>query len=288
LNVELTNTEKVFFPETGITKGDLIAYYEKIADHILPFLKDRPLMMQRFPDGIRADGFYQKEAGDYFPDRIRTHRVKKEGGEVNHVVCNDAFSLIYLVNQGTVVFHPWLSRIDAIHRPDKLIIDLDPPGNDFEIVRQVGLMIFDFFDRHGITIFIMTTGSKGIHLMIPLDGKSDFDAVRAVATSLADRMVDEHGDVLTLELRKEKRNGKLFFDIKRNAYGQTAVAPYSVRPIEGAPVATPIDRDELARRSLDARSYTIKNVLRRLSQKKDPWSGYKRHAIGLDRLKKLG
>lgn len=282
--METSNEEKVLFPDPGLTKGDLIAFYEDIADHMLPHLRGRPLMLQRFPDGIRNDGFYQKQAGDYFPDWIETVNLKKEGGSVDHVICNNKSTLTYLVNQGTVTFHTWLSTTDHIQNPDKLVIDLDPPGKDFEIVREAALALCEFFESNGIEVFVMTSGSRGIHVVIPLDAKAGFDDVRAAGDNLGKLMTDRHGEIFTREVRKNQRDGKLYFDIGRNAYAQTAVCPYSVRAVDGAPAATPIHRDELEDKSLHARFFTAKNLRRRLSQKEDPWKGMGRHAIGLKRL----
>ena len=284
MKVETSSEDKVLFPEDDLTKGDILEYYESISEAILPHLEDRPLMLQRFPDGIDTDGFYQKEAGDYFPDWIETKKIKKEGGTVNHVICQNKSTLKYLVNQGTLTFHTWLSTTDDIHKPDQFIIDLDPPKGDFEIVRDAALILHEFFEKEEITAFAKTTGSKGVHVMIPLDGKSEFDEVREVGAKIGEIMVEKHGDVFTQEVRKNKRDGKLYFDIQRNAYAQTAVCPYSIRPIEGAPVATPLDWEELKDGSIDAQSFNVKNIQSRLSQKHDPWKGFRRHALGLKRL----
>jgi len=286
MKVETSNEDKVFFPDAKITKGDLISYYESIEDLILPHMEGRPLMMQRFPDGIEADGFYQKEAGDYFPDWMETMEIKKEGGTVNQVICNNASSLKYLVNQGTITFHTWLSRNPEINHPDKLIIDLDPPEGNFEIVRDAARALDEFFREANITAYLMTTGSKGLHIMVPLDGKSDFDTVRNVGKELGNRMTQKYPDIFTQEQRKNKRKEKLYFDIQRNAYAQTAVSPYTVRPVKSAAVATPLSWDELDRSDLDSQTYTVKNIQRRLSQKEDPWKGYRRHRISIDRLEK--
>lgn len=285
MKVETSNEDKVFFPDAKITKGDLLDYYESVEDLILPHLEDRPLMMQRFPDGIKADGFYQKEASDYFPDWMETIEIEKEGGTVNHVICNNASSLKYLVNQGTVTFHTWLSRRPEIRRPDKLIIDLDPPKGNFEIVRHAAQALKDFFEEAEIAAFLMTTGSQGLHVMVPLDGKSDFDAVRDAGKILGNRMTEKYSDIFTQEQRKNKREEKLYFDIQRNAYAQTAVSPYTVRPVKSAAVATPLSWDELNKTDLNSQTYTVKNIQSRLSQKDDPWKGYRRRRIGIDRLK---
>ncbi|QCK16625.1 non-homologous end-joining DNA ligase [Mangrovivirga cuniculi] len=290
-NIDISNTDKVFFDKENFTKGDVIEYYRDISDFILPHLEDRPLMLQRFPDGIDGDGFYQKEASDYFPEWIKTKSLKKEDGKVNHVICNDKATLIYLANQGTITFHGWLSKVDKIKYPDKLVIDLDPPSSDFEIVRKAAFLIKDTLEEMDVTSFLTTTGSSGAHVVIMLDGKCDFDQSRDFGKNLGDFLSAKYSDVFTTAARKEKRNGKLYFDIQRNAYAQTAVVPYSIRPIENAPIATPLDWEELKDKSINARSYDLKNIKRRLSQKEDPWKGARRSAYGInslaERLKKL-
>jgi bifunctional non-homologous end joining protein LigD len=284
MKVETSSEDKIYFPDDGITKGDVLEYYQNIADHMLPHLADRPLMLQRFPEGIDESGFYQKEAGEYFPDWIETVEVEKEDGKLHHVICSNASTLKYLVNQGTLTFHTWLSRKPKIDYPDKFIIDLDPPEGNFAIVRKAARILRDFFEEVEIRVFMMTTGSQGLHIMMPLDGKSDFDTVKEVGKKLGNKMVDEHPDIFTRAQRKDKREGKLFFDIERNAYAQTAVAPYTIRPIKGAPVATPLSWDELDKSDLNSHSYKLKNIRRRLSQKEDPWKGYGRHKVGIKRL----
>lgn len=284
MKVETTNEEKIFFPDAEITKGDILNYYDSISELILPYLKDRPLMMQRFPDGIRGEGFYQKEAGDYFPDWIETMKIEKEGGVVNQVICNNSSSLKYLVNQGVLCFHTWQSVKTNINNPDKLIVDLDPPKGDFEIVRDAANVLFEFFNEVDISAYLMTTGSEGLHIMVPLDGKSDFDTVRNTAKMLGSKMTKKHPELFSREQRKSKRKGKLYFDIQRNAYAQMTVSPYTVRPVKSAAVATPLSWDELIKNELNSQSYTVKNLHNRLSQKDDPWKGHKRHKIGIKRL----
>jgi len=279
--VELSNEDKVFFPDDGLTKGDLIRYYERIAAHMLPWLKDRPLVLQRFPDGIEAEGFYQKQVGEHFPDWIATVRVEKIGdGSQELAVCSSKTALVYLANQGCVTFHPWLCRVDRLHHPDQLCIDLDPPGDDFAAVRDAARACRELFDALGLPTFPKVTGSKGVHLVVPLDRSADFDAVRAFARDAMELLARRRPDQLTTEVRKAARRGRIFLDVARNAWAQTAVAPYSVRARPGAPVAVPIAWDELGR--IEARSFTIENVFRRLDRREDPWKGMARRARGLD------
>jgi bifunctional non-homologous end joining protein LigD len=281
--VETSNEDKVLFPDDGITKGDLMDYYEAVADHLLPWVRERPLVMQRFPDGIEAGGFYHKQVAEHFPDWIPTVEVEKSGGQKQQlVVCNAKATLVYLANLGCVTLHPWLCRIDRLDHPDQLIVDLDPPANGpFTAVRDAARACRDLFDELELPSFLKTTGSKGLHVVVPLDRKAGFDSVRDFAREAMALLAARRPDALTTEVRKNKRKGRVFLDVARNAYAQTAVAPYSVRPLPGAPVATPIAWEELGR--LDARSFTLENLFGRLSRVRDPWKGLRRHASGLSR-----
>ncbi len=279
--VETSHEDKVLFPEAGITKGDLVTYYRELAPVMVPYLEERPLTLHRFPDGIGEGGFYQKEAGGYFPDWIERETVKKEGGTVHHVICNNAATLVYLADQAAITPHPWLSRRDRIRHPDLLVFDLDPPGEGFALVRRAARDLRTLLEELGLAVFVKSTGSKGLHVVAPLDRSEDFDTVRALARDAARVLAARHPDRLTVEVRKEKRKGRLFLDTGRNAYAQTAVAPYAVRALPGAPVAAPLDWEELGDSGLDARTYTLGNLRRRLGQRDDPWKGMMRHARGL-------
>ncbi len=282
--IELSNRDKIFFPDEEITKGDLIDYYEKISDTFLPYLKDRPLSLNRFPDGITKEGFYQKDTPDYFPDWIDTVEIeKKEGGKNLQVVCNKTATLVYLANQGTISFHPWLSTTADLQKPDKLVFDLDPPQGDFEIVLAGAKTLQTLLeDKLGLNPFVMTTGSKGLHVVCPLKAEKTFDEVRAFAKDVANYIADNNPEMFTVETRKNKRKERLFIDYLRNAYAQTSIPPFSVRARNGAPVATPLSWDELDKKGLNSQSYTIKNIFKRLSQKDDPWKSFKKKATTLD------
>lgn len=286
ITVETSNEDKVFFPDGGITKGDLIDYYDRISTHMLPLIKDRPLMMHRFPDGIRGKDFYHKDVPDYFPDWIDTVRVKKENGTVTHAVCNKRATIVYLADQACITPHVWLSRRDKLENPDRLILDLDPPGDDFEPVRSAAFLVRDLLEELGLASLSMTTGSRGLHVVVPLDRQEDFDAVRRFARQVAEILAENHPDELTVEARKDKRGQRLFLDTARNAYAQTAVAPYSIRARKGAPVATPLDWQELKNKDLTSRSYTLSNIFRRLGSKDDPWQGINRRGRSLDKARK--
>lgn len=277
-SVETSSEDKVLFPDAGITKGQLIDYYEAVADTMLRHLKDRALTLHRFPDGIDADGFYQQQAGDYFPDWITRKTLSKEGGEVAHVICDKAATLVYLANQACITPHCWLSRIDQPDQPDRIVIDLDPADDDFGKVREAARLVADAFDDLGLAIFLQVTGSRGIHVVAPIRRGPGFDAVRKRVREVADRLANEHSDRLTVEQRKNKRGKRIYLDTTRLAYGQTMVAPYAVRAKPGAPVAMPIKREELDDKDLSPRRWTIETVIDRLDDQGDLWDGIGRAA----------
>lgn len=280
--VELSNQDKVLFPDAGITKGDLCSYYGDIAETMLPHVRERPLTLQRFPDGIDEDGFYQKDASEHFPDWIHTVQVpKKEGGSNRQVLADNAATLVYLANQGTVTLHVWPARADELRCPDRLVLDLDPPGDDFDVVKDAARDVREILEELGLSPFVMTTGSRGLHVTAALRPATGFDAVFDFANGVARLVAERRPDAYTTEFRKNKRRGRLFLDTRRNLYAQTSVAPYSVRPREGAPVATPLDWEELDSDELGPRSWDLHSVRRRLQQQADPWSGMGRHARGV-------
>ena len=279
--IELSNLDKVLFPDDGFTKSEVIGYYRRIAETALPYYRDRPLSLQRFPDGIAEEGFYQKDLPGYFPDWIDRVDLPKEGGRITHMIAGDTASLIYIANQGCITPHLALARRDRPEHPDRLIFDLDPSDDDFPKVRQAALRLKELLDALELPAFVMTTGSRGLHVVVPLDRSADFDAARGFARDLAGRLADSYPDALTVEQRKKKRGNRVFIDYLRNAYGQTAVAPYALRARDGAPVATPLTWKEAAARGLGPRRYTLKNIFRRLAQRDDPWHGIDDRAVAL-------
>ena len=281
MKVKITHPERVMFPAAGVTKGDLAAYYERVAEHMLPHVRDRPVSMQRFPDGIEKAGFFHKDVPPYFPDWIRRFEVAKRGGTLNHAVIRDADTLVYLANHGTITPHVWLSRIDRIDRPDRLVFDLDPSVEDFTAVRRAAREIGELLLEIGLTPYAMATGSRGLHLWIPIRRDQPFEDVREFAREVAQVMTARRPDELTLEARKKNRGDRILIDINRNAYAQTAVPPYAVRPRPQAPVATPLAWDELADSRLRPDRFTVKNVFRRLAAKGDPWEGMSKQATSL-------
>jgi bifunctional non-homologous end joining protein LigD len=275
--VKRSNPGKVLFPAAALTKADLIEYYERIAPIMLPHVAGRPLSLERYPDGIAAEGFMQKNAADYFPGWIRRARLAKQGGVVEHVVAEDAATLVYLANQACVTLHVGLSRIDKIDHPDRMVFDLDPSDEDFAKVRRAAREARALLEEVGLMPFLQITGSRGLHVWVPLDRSADFDQVREFASAVAALLVARRPRELTTAQRKVKRGERVFVDVARNAYAQTAVAPYSVRARSQAPVATPLDWAELNDRTLGPQRYTIRNIFRRLGHRPDPWAEIEHH-----------
>lgn len=276
---ELSNQDKVLFPDAGITKGDMIDYYSDCAEWVVRHAQDRPLTLHRFPDGIDTDGFYQQDRSAYFPEWIESVAVPRSSGEgqVDHVLCNNQATLVYLANQAAITLHGWLSRTPRLSCPDRLIFDLDPTSDDFSEVVTAARQVREAMEAVDLTPYVMTTGSRGLHVLAPLDGKEDFDTVRAFARDLAGYLSEQYPDTLTTAQRKDKRKGRLYLDVMRNAQGQTAVLPYVVRAKPGAPVATPLDWEELGGKNMHSQRYTLQNIRRRLAQKDDPWADLARH-----------
>ncbi len=280
----ITHPEKILFPKDGITKRDLVDYYRRVAPVALPHWRDRPLTMQRFPDGIGKKGFFQKDLPDHFPDWIDRIELPKEGGTVTHVLANRPATLVYLANQGCITAHLAPARADRPDRPDRLILDLDPGDDDFARVQRAAGWLKDLLDGLDAPSFVQTTGSRGLHVVLALDRSAGFDEARTLARDLAEHLVRAHPDDLTLEQRKEKRGSRVYLDVMRNAYGQTAVAPYAVRARNGAGIATPLDWSEALDPALGPARYTMRNIFRRLGQKSDPWAKIDAHALQLGAL----
>lgn len=280
--VEVSRRAKVMFP-SGETKGDLVDYYAEVAPALLRHAKGRPVAMQRFPDGIEGEGFFQKQAAAYYPDWIRRVTVPKRGGELEEVVICDAPTLVYLANQACVTPHLWLSRADRLERPDRLIFDFDPSGGTFADIRRAARLCGELLRDAGLEPFAMTTGSRGIHVTVPLrrGARTDFDRVRGFAREIAAEMVARDPRRLTLEARKAKRGERILIDVMRNAYAQTAVAPYAVRARDRAPVAMPLRWEELEDPRLRADRWRMRSALERLDRHGDAWSEIRSHARAL-------
>jgi bifunctional non-homologous end joining protein LigD len=279
--IEITHPNRVVFPQDGITKADLVDYYARVAEVMVPHIRDRPLSQHQFPNGIEGDSFWKKQIPAHFPEWIDRVKVDTEKGPQEQILGNDAATLAYLANQNCITPHVWLSRADALDHPDQITFDLDPSGEDFSPVREGALALREILEGLGLVPFVKTTGSKGLHVTVPLDRKADFEEVRAFSRNVAGILAERQPD-LTTEVRKAKRRGRVFIDVGRNAYGQTAVPPYAVRARPGAPVAAPLEWKEVPGLA-SARRFTVGNVFRRLSRQGDPWQGMARRARSLRR-----
>jgi bifunctional non-homologous end joining protein LigD len=287
VSVEITHPDKPLFPADGLTKADIAGYYAAVSEWMLPHIRNRPLSLMIFPDGVEAHGFFQKNTPRHYPAWIRRVEVDKRGGTVVHPLACDADTLVYLVGQNMITPHVWLSRADRLRQPDRIVFDLDPaPGADFNSVRRAARRTGDLLRDLGLEPFAQVTGSKGIHVWTPLRRRSTFEDVKPFARAAAELLAARHPDELTTEFRKSERGGRILVDVLRNAYAQTAVPPYAVRPRPGAPVATPIAWEELSDSRLRPDRWTVRNVLRRLDSKGDPWADISSFARGLSRAAK--
>jgi bifunctional non-homologous end joining protein LigD len=287
VRAELSHPDKLLFPDDGITKANLAAYYERVSEWMLPHVRGRPLSLQRFPDGIEGQGFFQKNVPDHYPGWVRRVKVDKAGGTVIHPVVSDADTLPYLVGQNAITPHVWLSRADRIRQPDRIVIDLDPPpGGNFAAVRRAARQAGDLLREIGLEPFAQVTGSKGIHIWTPLRRRGTFEDAKEFSNAFAELLAGRYPDELTTEFRKAKRGERILVDVLRNRYAQTAVPPYAARPRPGAPVATPIEWDELSDSKLRPDRWTVQTVLRRLAANGDPWTDIASFARGLSRPRK--
>ncbi len=272
--VELTNPDKVLFPDEKITKGEFVSYYGKIAGTMLPHLKGRLISMQRFPEGIVEGHFFQKQAPEYFPQWVNRVRVDlRHEGRKTYITCDNRQTLVYLANLVSIP-HVWLSRVDKLNYPDRLIFDLDPPegSDDFGPVKYAALIFKEVLETLSVRPFLMLTGSRGLHVVVPLDRSADFRQASDFAREAADVLIGMAPELFTMELGKTKRGKRIFIDIFRNAFAQTAVAPYSVRARAGAPVAAPAQWSEISGKSgIDSTSFNIRNIGKRLARKGDIW-----------------
>jgi bifunctional non-homologous end joining protein LigD len=282
-DVALSHPDKVLFPADGITKADLAGYYASVADAMVPHTRDRPLNLWRWNSGIDGQRVVQQEIPKGAPDWVpRVEVPRRKGGNVVHAMANDADTLRWLANQNCITPHVWQSRADKLDRPDRIVFDLDPSeGDQFEAIRAGALALGDRLRELGLEPFAMTTGSRGIHVVAPLRRTRSADEVRAAAGAIAEDFAAEHADTLTTAWRKEKRDGRILVDTARNTYAQTVVAPYAVRALPGAPVATPLAWEELSDPELHPRRWTLRDVSARVAEHGDPWSDIRRDARNL-------
>jgi len=275
--ITVTNPQKVLFPDDGITKGDLVDYYQRIADRMLPLVRDRPLHMNRYPDGIGGIAIQQKRVPDSFPPWIQRVTVDlHKGGTITHAVIDNAATLVYLANYNMITAHVWLSRIQAPEQPDLLIFDLDPADDDFGLVRRTALSLRTLLKEIKLVPFVKTTGSRGLHVVVPIVVSPSFEEAHLFADFVGQRLAASDPDHLTTEFIKQKRAGRLFIDVNRNAYAQTVVAPYAVRARRRAPVAVPISWSDVESAALRPDGITIGTIWKWLHDHDDPWTSMER------------
>jgi len=269
--VTFSHPDKVWFPDAGVTKGDVIQYYLGVADKLLPHLRDRPITLERMPDGV-GEGkprFWQKNTPDYYPSWVPRVELKNEDGKVvRYALVNDVDTLAYLVNQGAITFHPFLSRTADLDRPDYVLFDLDPGGARFADVVRIARTLHDRLDDAGEAKFVKTSGKSGLHVLVPWRQKAGYDEARAWAMGLATDVVEAMPDIATTERHKAERDGRVYVDVIQNARGHHAVPPYVLRPTPGATVSTPLEWKEVAPK-LDPKKFTIASVSKRFAGKPD-------------------
>jgi DNA ligase D len=267
----LTHLDKVYWPENGYTKGDLIKYYYEISPHLLPHLQDRPLILKRFPNGITKDFFYQHDIDDA-PEYIRTARIKvTEGHQVDYIIGGTLAALLYTANLGAIEQHPWHSRIHNLDHPDWIVFDLDPgEGVPYGTICEVALILKDTLEELSLGSYAKTSGSRGMHIYVPIKPTYEYEQVADIAEQVAEMVASEHPEIATTERSlKKRRRDQVYVDHMQNNRGKSIVAPYSVRPAEGATVSTPLGWSEVKRKKVTPHDFTIKNIVKRVERKGD-------------------
>jgi bifunctional non-homologous end joining protein LigD len=280
----ITHPEKVLFPDDGITKGELAAYYEAIAPVMLPHIRGRPVTLERYPAGIGVKGFWQKDVSRGFPEWLERVEVPKKNGVVHHPLVTDVRSLMWMTNQNTITPHVWVSRVPELHYPDVCVFDLDPSRDDEpEALRAAALAVRDLLDDLGLPSWVKTTGSKGFHIVVSLDGESKTGEVARLANAVGTLLVTRDPARLTQEFSKADRGGRILVDTGRNGYSATFAAAYAVRARQGAPVSAPCTWEEVESGAVHPRSFTLRNMPARIAAAGDLWAGMARRRRSLRR-----
>jgi bifunctional non-homologous end joining protein LigD len=277
----ITHPDKVLFPEDGITKGELAEYYEAMSPVILPHLRGRPVTMERYPAGIGAKGFWQKDVSKGFPSWLKRVEVPKKDGVVHHPIVTDTRSLLWITNQNTVTQHVWASRVPHLDYPDLCVFDLDPSRDDEEALRAAVIGLRDLLEELTLASWIKTTGSKGFHIVVPLDGTTPIDVVARFAHAVGTLFVSRAPDRLTQEFSKADRSGRIYVDTGRNGYSATFAAAYTVRARRGAPVSAPCTWEEVERGEVSPGTFTLRNMPERIKKVGDVWAGMRRRGRSL-------
>jgi bifunctional non-homologous end joining protein LigD len=285
----ITHPDKVLFPDDGITKGELAAYYEAIAPVMLPHLTGRPLTMERYPSGIGRQGFWQKDVSKGFPDWLQRVEVPKKDGVVHHPVVTDLRTLLWTANQNTITHHVWTSRVPDLKYPDVCVFDLDPSTDDVAEVRAAAIGLRDLLEELTLPSWIKTTGSKGFHIVVPLDGETPMGQVARFAGAVGTLFVSLAPDSLTQEFAKADRGRRIYVDTGRNGYHSTFAAAYTVRARRNAPVSAPCTWKEVERGDVEPGTFTLRNMLERVSKVGDVWADMGRRGKSLKQpAEKLG
>jgi bifunctional non-homologous end joining protein LigD len=283
----ITHPEKVLFPEegihAGITKGELAAYYEAIAPIMLPHIRGRPVTMERYPAGIGKKGFFHKNVSKGFPAWLERVEVPKKDGTVHHPIVTDTRSLLWMANQNCITPHVWTSRAPNLYHPDVCVFDLDPSEDDPDVLRAAALRLRDLLNELGLPSWVKTSGSKGFHIIVPLDGKAGFGQVSGFAHRVATLLVKRDPQHLTQEFSKADRGGRILVDTGRNGYSATFAAAYAARAKPGAPVSAPCTWEELERGEAGPRTFTLRTMARRIAELGDLWSDMRRRRRSLRR-----
>jgi bifunctional non-homologous end joining protein LigD len=285
----ITHPDKVLFPDDGITKGEVAAYYESLADAIVPHLRGRPLTMERYPSGIGRKGFIQKDVSKGFPAWLERVEVPKKDGTVHHALVNDARALGWMANQNCITPHVWASRVPHLERPDICVFDLDPPGDEPAAVRGAALALRDLLLELGLDSWVKTSGSKGFHIVVPLDGRDDFGTVSSFVHAVGARLVARYPQALTQEFSKADRRGRIYVDTGRNGYSATFAAPYAIRPRTGAPVSAPCTWPEIESGRVGPRSFSLRTMTGRMQDVGELWASLPGASLGapVERLRTL-
>ncbi len=278
----ITHPEKVLFPDDGITKADLAGYYEAVAPLILPHLRGRPVTMERYPAGIQSKGFIQKDVSKGFPEWLERIELPKKDGTVHYPLANDLQSLLWMVNQNSITPHVWVSRLPELQRPDLCVFDLDPARDEPAELRTAALQVRALLAELGLPCFVKTSGSKGFHIVVPLDGKSDAESVSRFADGCGAVLVQRDPAHLTQEFIKVDREGRILMDTGRNWPGATFAAPYAVRPKPGAPVSAPCTWEEVESGAAAPQTFTLRRMSDRIAKSGDPWAAFDEQRQPLD------
>ena len=273
--VVFTNLDKVFWPKLKITKGDVVSYYNRISNLILPFIIDRPQSLRRNPDGIKSDGFFQKNVAGLTPDWVATHKIKSKSTEesIEYLLCQDKDTLLFLANWGSIELNPWISRVASINNPDYMVFDLDPVDTSIDVLVTTALKVKELLDKMHLKSYVKTSGGKGLHIYIPVKNDYSYKQTQNICHILSLMVNRELPDITSLERSPSKRKGKIYLDYLQNAKGKTMASVYSIRPRENAGVSTPLEWSEVTSK-LDLSSFNLKTIDKRLFEKGDLWANF--------------